>query len=202
MRRGFKAEAERLATRLRSELGVPPRQRLNVDQLARHLGVLVCPATDLVAVANLNRLDQLQPGAFSAATFHLPDGRVAAVTNPVGVTQARRDSDLAHELAHVILKHDVRQIERVGDLTFFSCDPEQEEEANWLAGCLLLPRPLLLAEARQGLDAEQIAAKHKVSVQMARFRLNTSGVYFQVGKSRKPAARAPAQSRATRDPAQ
>jgi hypothetical protein len=184
MRRGFKAEAERLAVRLRTELGVPPIQRLDVDQLAAHLGVEVRCADDLVDRMELEKLNALQPGCFSAATFHLSDGRTVAVTNPVGTTEARRDSDLAHELAHVILRHELRTAERIGGLTFFNCDPEQEEEANWLAGCLLLPRPLLLAEARLGRTAEQIATRHNVSLQMAKFRLNASGVHFQVSRVR------------------
>lgn len=182
MRRGFKAEAERLAVRLRTELGVKPNQRLNIDLLAGHLGVEVRRADSLVKRVELERLDSLQAGCFSAATFHLPDGRIVAVTNPIGTTEGRRDSDLAHELAHVILRHQLRTAEKIGGLTFFNCDPEQEEEANWLAGCLLLPRPLLLTDARLGLSIEEVAAKHKVSVQMARYRLNTSGVYLQINR--------------------
>jgi hypothetical protein len=184
MRRGFKAEAERQAVRLRAEMQAGPSQRLDVDKLAAHLGVEVRSADELVDSAKLQRLNELQPGCFSAATFNLPDGRMVAVTNPVGTTDARRDSDLAHELAHIILRHELRTAERIGGLTFFNCDPEQEEEANWLAGCLLLPRPLLLAEARLGSTVEDIANKHRVSIPMARFRLNTSGVYFQVNRAK------------------
>jgi uncharacterized protein DUF955 len=184
MRRGFKAEAERLAVRLRTELGIKPDQHLDVDLLATHLGVEVRTADSLVKRVELERLNSLQAGCFSAATFHLPSGRIVAVTNPVGTSEARRDSDLAHELAHVILRHQLRTAEKIGGLTFFNCDPEQEEEANWLAGCLLLPRPLLLVDARLGLTAEEVADKHNVSVQMARFRLNTSGVYFQVSRAK------------------
>jgi hypothetical protein len=184
MRRGFKAEAERQAVRLRSELEVSQSARMDVDALAAHLGIDVRNADELVDRAELEKLNELQPGCFSAATFHLPDGRVVAVTNPVGTTPARRDSDLAHEISHVILRHQLRTAERIGDLTFFNCDPDQEEEANWLAGCLLLPRPLLLAEARRGLKPEELAEKHNVSVQMARFRLNASGVHFQVNRGR------------------
>ena len=185
MRRGFKAEAERLAARLRTELGIPSNSRLELGDLAAHVGVDVRSADELIDRAALERLDELQPGCFSAATFHLPDGRVVAVTNPVGTSDARRDSDLAHELSHVLLKHEIRRVQRIGNLSFFDCDPEQEEEANWLAGCLLLPRPLLLADARLGLNAEEVAAKHGVSLAMARFRLNASGVYFQAGRSKK-----------------
>ena len=183
MKRGFKAEAERLASRLRGEMKVAPDARLDVDQLAKHLGVTVRSADQLVPRSELERLHELQPGCFSAATFHLPDGRVVAVTNPLNDSYARRDSDLAHELAHVILKHAPAQVDRLGDLTFFECNPEQEEEANWLAGCLLLPRPLLLRSARQGLTPDQVAEINAVSVEMARFRLNTSGVYLQVKRT-------------------
>ena len=184
MRRGFKAEAERLAARLRSELGVAPSSRIDLQQLASHIGIEVRSADELIDRAQLERLNELQPGCFSAATFHLPNGRVVAVTNPVGTTPARRDSDLAHEFAHILLKHEIRRVQRLGQLSFFDCDPDQEAEANWLAGCLLLPRSLLLADARRGLGAEEIASKRQVSVPMARFRLNASGVYFQVKRAR------------------
>ena len=182
MRRGFKAEAERLAARLRGELDLRPSAAVDLTQLADHVGVEIRSADELVDRAALERLELLQPGCFSAATFHLPDGRVVAVMNPVAADAGRRNSDLAHELSHVLLKHEVRQVHRIGDYTFFDCDPEQEEEANWLAGCLLLPRPLLLAAVRQGLGPEAVAAANGVSVQMAQFRLNASGVYFQAGR--------------------
>jgi IrrE N-terminal-like domain len=190
VKRGFKAEAERLASRLRREMGIASDTRLDVDKLARHLGIILQSADQLVPLAELERLDQLQPRCFSAATFHLPDGSIVAVTNPLNDSTARRDSDLAHELAHIILKHTPAQVDRLGDLTFFDCDPEQEEEANWLAGCLLLPRPLLLRAARQGLTPEQVAEINAVSVEMARFRLNTSGVYLQVKRTARQVHRA------------
>jgi hypothetical protein len=65
-----------------------------------------------------------------------------------------------------------------------ACNPEQEEEASWLAGCLLLPRSLLLREAYNGTSAEDIADKYQVSPHMARFRLNTSGVLLQARRTR------------------
>lgn len=185
MRRGFKAEAERLSVRLRKEIGVAPEIRINIDDLAKHVGIEVKSADELVPLDKLEQLDAIQSGCFSAATFSLPDGRTVAITNPVNTTKGRRDSDLAHEVAHILLSHEPRRADRLGGLTFFQCDPEQEEEANWLAGCLLLPRPLLLSEARRGLSAEQLAEKHSVSVAMARFRLNASGVYFQAARARK-----------------
>jgi len=40
---------------------------------------------------------------------------------------------------HVVLQHTLRTIEKVGEMSFVTCDIEQEEEADWLGGCLLVP---------------------------------------------------------------
>ena len=83
---------------------------------------------------------------------------MVVVYNPLSA-KSRRRSDLAHELAHTLLDHELSRVERLGDVTFLSCDPTQEEEAAWLSGCLLLPRALLLAEVRRGSGAAEIAKK-------------------------------------------
>ena len=184
MRRGFKAEAERLAARTLAQFGAQPDRPVDVRALATHLRVAVLSAADVINIADLNELEALQPGAFSAATFHLPGERVVAVYNPLN-EQGRTNSDIAHELAHILLNHDVREVQQLAGHTFFTCDPEQEEEANWLAGCLLLPRPLLLREAYAGASVDSLAARYNVSPTMARFRLNASGVLLQVQRSRR-----------------
>jgi Zn-dependent peptidase ImmA (M78 family) len=145
--------------------------------------VEVVSAADLVGIESLRELDRVQPGAFSAATYYLPAGRTVAVFNPCN-EPARTKSDIAHELAHILLDHQVRELQQIGGHAFFTCDPEQEEEANWLAGSLLLPRALLLRYAYSGADAAAIAAECGVSVPMARFRLNTSGVLLQARRAR------------------
>lgn len=183
MRRGFKTEAERLADRTRAELGLQPDAHMPIRRLAAHLAIEIYPADQLVDRADLEELDELQPGAFSAATFHLPGGRTIIVSNPLSEV-GRTNSDIAHEIAHVLLDHEIREIQQLAGHTFFTCDPTQEEEANWLAGCLLLPRALLLREARAASTADQIAEKHDVSVPMARYRLNASGVLLQVQRGR------------------
>ena len=85
-----------------------------------------------------------------------------------------------HELSHLILRHEMRRLERIGDLAFFTCDPDQEEEANVLGATLLLPRPLLLRAHGSGTSATEIATRYQVTEQIARWRLNTSGVAVQV----------------------
>jgi Zn-dependent peptidase ImmA (M78 family) len=153
-----------------------------IRSLAEHLNIEVHSADTLVERAELEELHRLQPGAFSAATFHLPGDRTAVVFNPLN-DEDRTVSDIAHEIAHILLNHKVREIQKVGGHTFLTCAPEQEEETNWLAGCLLLPRALLLREAYAGTNPETLAQKHHVSIPMARFRLNTSGVLLQAQRA-------------------
>lgn len=120
----------------------------------------------------------MQPGAFSACTFALGDRHVI-VFSPLA-SMGRRHSDIAHELAHILLKHEMKTIEKIGEAIFHTCDPDEEQEANWLAGCLLLPRPLLMKEARAGRTSREIAERYEVSDQMAAYRLRATGVVRQL----------------------
>jgi len=188
VRRGFKSEAERLATNMRERIGCAEEDPAALDAVAQDLGVRMLPADELVDHSRLQELQMIQPDSFSAATFRLPSGDRVVVYNPLH-DPGRTRSNQAHELAHIILDHDVRTIERVGNLKFLTCDVQQEEEADWLGGCLLLPRPLLLKAAFKGMNAGQIATTYKTSEPMARFRLNASGVLVQVGRTRSAKAR-------------
>jgi Zn-dependent peptidase ImmA (M78 family) len=184
MRRGFKADAERLAASVRKKIGKRPSAYVDAVELARHAGAEVRRADELTSLAKLEQLEELQPGAFSACTFTFGERHIV-VYNPLA-TPGRTQSDIAHEVAHLLLKHSVKTVETIGGVSFFSCDPDEEQEANWLAGCLLLPRPLLLNATKRGMDCAAIAEAYNVSEAMAAFRLRTTGVARQLGASRDP----------------
>jgi len=184
LRRGFKAESERTASRLRQELGLRPNQPIDVAELAKHLDVTVVSADDLIDIERLEELERIQAFAFSACTFHI-DGRNIIVTNPLRLP-ARPNSDIAHDLAHLLVEHDLTEIRVVAGVPFRTCRPEQEEEATALGGTLLLPRQLLLAAAHAGLDIGGIAQRYQVTEEMARYRYNTTGVGRQAS-GRRPA---------------
>ncbi len=184
MRRGFKSQAERLASETRERLGLRPTDSMSIANLALDQGVEIVDALSLLPMERFEELQEIQSDAFSAATFRLPSGRKVIITNPLH-SEGRTRSNQCHELAHIILQHSVRTVERLGDQTFLTCDLEQEQEADWLAGCLLLPRELLMREARHGLTSAEIARIHRTSENMARFRLNASGVLIQVARSKK-----------------
>jgi Zn-dependent peptidase ImmA (M78 family) len=176
--RGFKANAERQALHLRSELGIPQNGRLDVYVLAKHLGVKIVSADRLVERQRIEELERMQAFAFSAATFNV-SGASYIVTNPLRV-KGREASDIAHELSHLILEHDLAEVHEINGIPFRTCRPEEEEQATALGGTLMLPRPLLLNAVRQGHGPGEIAEAYGVTEEMARFRVNTTGVTKQV----------------------
>ena len=180
LRRGFKSEAERIAKRVQTELGMSAAQSVAPEVLADLMGIEIRAGDELIPLERYVELEEIQPGVFSACTLRPSADRVVVVYNPLSA-ESRRRSDLAHELAHILLNHELSRIERLGDVTFFSCGAVQEEEAGWLSGCLLLPRPLLLSEVRKGTSAREIGKKCGVSERMAQYRLNVTGVLRQKG---------------------
>jgi Zn-dependent peptidase ImmA (M78 family) len=58
-------------------------------------------------------------------------------------------------------------------------DKEQEEEADWLAGVLLLPRDALVDVQRRGMPDEAVIARYGVSKRMYTYRMSMTGVSRQ-----------------------
>jgi Zn-dependent peptidase ImmA (M78 family) len=183
MQRGFKAEAERLANLVRDEMGIGRYKPLDIDALVRHVGAQRRTADELTTLTKLHELEELQPGAFSACTFDFGSRKVIVVS-PLASDERQR-SDASHEASHLLLNHTVKEVEQLAGVSFFTCDPDEEQEATWLAGCLLLPRDLLVQSLKGGLDAVAIAEANTVSLQMANFRLRATGVERQAAKWRR-----------------
>jgi Zn-dependent peptidase ImmA (M78 family) len=136
----------------------------------------------LIELEKLKELERLQAFAFSACTFDI-EGRRVIVYNPLR-SKPRRRSDIAHELSHLLLDHELTEIREVAGVPFRTCRSNQEEEATNLGGTLLLPRQLLLKAATQGMDIEDVAQKFNVTPEMARFRINTTGVLRRLERAR------------------
>jgi Zn-dependent peptidase ImmA (M78 family) len=181
--RGFKAEAERRALALWEEVGAVLAEPLDLDACAEVLGASLVQADMLVPQARLRELEDVQSWSFSACTFQV-NGSPVIVLNPLRGRERQR-ADCAHELAHIALRHEMRVPERLGNLVFLTGNPDQEDEANWLAGAILLPRPAVLKAALRGLDAESLADHYQTTKQMASFRLNATGANVQAVRRRR-----------------
>lgn len=176
--RGFKANAERAATQLRADMRLRPYEPIDIVDVAAARGIPVIDAGELIDKQRLDEIERLQAFAFSAATFRIDD-RHFIVTNPLR-TPERRASDIAHELAHIFLHHELSEVRAFAGVPFRTCKPDEEEQATAYGGTLMLPRPLLLRLAGQGLGPEEIADKCGVTPEMARYRFNTTGVARQL----------------------
>lgn len=195
LRRGFKAEAERLAVDLRAELGLSVRDRLDPRELAEHLGIPVLPLTELAGdlrnPMSLRRATAARAG-FSAATICAGSRRLI-VFNPAH-PPGRRANSLAHELSHVLLDHPPQPA--IGHGGGRRWDGEREAEADWQAGALLVPREGALWWMAKGGTIESGAVHFGVSVDLFKWRVNQTGVTKQLRASR---ARRPSFSASVRD---
>jgi Zn-dependent peptidase ImmA (M78 family) len=91
-----------------------------------------------------------------------------------------------HELSHLIIGHKPARLDVTPDglMILSSYDKNNEEEANWLAAALLLPREALLHIRRRGMTNEKAAEAFGCSVQMFTFRINTIGVDLQLRRAK------------------
>ena len=93
----------------------------------------------------------------------------------------RQVSDLAHELAHVLLAHPV-EVVCMGDLAR-RADSLVEAEAAYLGGCILVPNEAAYRLAFSGVDTSQAADTYGVSEDMITYRLRMSGAIKRTRRS-------------------
>ena len=184
--RGFKSWCETTALVQRKAIGLPATEPLDPNRLAKHLGVNVMRAEEVPGLDadTLQVLLTEDPDSWSAITVSV-GARDLIIVNS-SHSGGRPASDLTHELSHILIGHEPARVDITEDglLILNSYDKTQEEEANWLSGCLLLPREALFAIRRRRLTDTVAAREYGVSVAMLRFRLNVSGVDFQLKRAR------------------
>jgi Zn-dependent peptidase ImmA (M78 family) len=182
--RGFKTWCEKYAADVRSKLGVRKDAPLDTRALAKLLSVRVWTPHDVPGLNSetldvLLRNDGKTPSCWSAVTV-VVSSKVIVVLNS-SHSAARQASDLTHELAHRIRGHQAREVSLSEDgiMLLSSYDKQEEEEADWLSGCLLLPRDALILIRRQRLDDAAAAAQYGVSGKMLSYRMAMTGVNRQ-----------------------
>jgi Zn-dependent peptidase ImmA (M78 family) len=87
---------------------------------------------------------------------------------------ARRESDLMHELAHVLLKHLLVGFDPTTGLPQRRL--QDEDEATYLGGCLQIPRRGLLWAVERKMTLAEMCAHFGASKKMVQFRGNVTGV--------------------------
>lgn len=179
-RRGFKSEANATAREIRAELGLGDLDRLDPLELAEHLLVPVQTLSDLAARAGEAAAYLLaeEPSSFSAVTvFH---GAHRLIVHNDAHHPYRRNSNIAHELSHALLFHEPTPA--LDDLGSRYWNQNIEDEANWLAGVLLMTEDATLHAVRRAWSMEQIGERFGASPQMATWRINSTGARKRVAR--------------------
>ena len=185
MKRGFKTHAERLAVEIRSRIGLDAEARLDLAALRGHLEV------DLIELSALrdrcaDAVDHLHGDGqadFSAALLVGSEGQLIVIND--SHSRARLANSIAHELAHLLLGHEPQPgFDPLGNRHWPADD---EEEADWLAGCLLAPRAGLIAVVtRLELDLDRAADHYGISIELMRRRWHQTGAARQLERARRP----------------
>lgn len=171
---GFKAKANRIAVGLRHQMGLSAATPIDLDVLAARLGFPVVPITEFADVCpeHVTQLVETDTGAFSASLLPLDNGSRIILVND-GHSLRRRNSDLAHEISHALLAHlPTQPFDHSGSRSF---DKDMEDEANCLAGHILIPNEAAKKIVWADRDPEVVCDEYGVSREMLEFRLNTSG---------------------------
>lgn len=180
--RGFKSWAERTSLSFRADLGLLSHAPLPPRRLADYLGVRLLTPRDIPGLSQkvLDQLLRNDPFGWSAVGVRRGD-RIDVIFNPKH-SLGRQASDIMHELAHIILDHEPATLimSHDGSFRLRSFDQRREDEANWLAWSLLLPRDALLWCRRRGIGAEQIAEAYGVTETLVSFRLRMTGIETQL----------------------
>lgn len=180
-RRGFKTEANGLASEVRVGLGIGPLDRLDAWALAHQLDIAVIDLSRLVVDApKAMCLMDAESEAFSAVTVFRGTQRTIVHNDTHAPT--RQNSNLAHELAHALLQHPPgAALDSTGCRIWRQ---DIEDEAEWLSGVLLVTETAAIAIAQGRWSRSDAAIHFHVSRRMIDYRLNATGAVKRVARTR------------------
>lgn len=186
LRRGFKSQCERRSTETRKRLRLSPSSPLSAFDLAADIGVTVKAANEIDGLDHddLIQLTYTDKDSWSAFTLRIRERHLVVFNS--GQSKPRINSVVMHELSHIMLGHELAAAGTTedGHLIPSNYDQDQEDEADWLGGTLLLPRPALLAIRRLGLSDDEAMSEFQVSRQMLTWRFRVTGVDYQLANAR------------------
>ena len=135
LKRGFKAKAERIAEQYREELSISIFDPLDAFALAEHLQVPVFSVQDLQEISPAHLKTLSDTSKFSALWLPNEEGQRIIIHNSAH-SPKRQQSNLMHELAHLILKHEIpdKEAQLCKEYGLHYYNEEHEQEAKYLGG--------------------------------------------------------------------
>ena len=180
-RHGFKARANDIALGLRKQAGLAQSSPLDPRDVFQRLSIQIVPLSEFLSACPTGTQALLShSGEFSAMLLPVGQGKRIVIHND-SHSSRRQVSNLAHELAHVLLVHAAEVVctddlaRRAGSLV--------EAEAAYLGGCILVPNEAAYRIAFSGLDSHTAAKSYGVSEEMITYRLRMSGALKRARRS-------------------
>lgn len=185
----FKADAEATSLGLRRQLGLAATVACPAKLATGIHGVLVAAAGSLnntIVDAVIDEFpDQLRVRQHLAWVTHDTTEFSAIVAIIRGYKMilyngnnslARQESDIMHELAHIICGHKGDCLQLNADISLRVHNADHEQEAKWLGATLQIPEDGIFRHVRAGRTSEEIASIYGASLQMVNFRRRTLAI--------------------------
>lgn len=178
-KRGFKSDSEKKALLYRDQLNIKSTDPLPAMLLADFLNIRVAipaevPGLNQQMVSTLNKCNK-----WSALTMDCLSGIRLIIHNP-SHSRARQESNIMHEIAHILCNHSTPDDHFNVEIPLRSYNSQQEKEAEWLGGCLQLPREALLWALKNNMKESEISDYYNASQVMVKFRINKTGIVHQL----------------------
>jgi Zn-dependent peptidase ImmA (M78 family) len=182
LRRGFKSWADKKAVEYRKVLGKKYFDILSARELANYLDIDIITPREIPGLENTDASNLLNHdnNSWSGITVKNQSGSFIIIVNPTHSSK-RQESDLMHEIAHIICEHKMEKIQIRTDFPFplRDYDHQQEDEAKWFGGCLQIPRDALVHMLYRGYGINEISDHFGASLDMVKYRINITGVKKQ-----------------------
>jgi Zn-dependent peptidase ImmA (M78 family) len=182
LKRGFKSQCERRAIELRRQMGRKSIDPLPAVQVAQHHNVTLWLPEEIEGIPASDLQHLLESGAqeWSAFTLRIGDRHLVVVNT--AQSPRRQNSVVMHELSHIILGHELHSgmVTGSGHFIVSNYNQDQEDEAAWLGGTFLLPRPALMWMRRRSMSDDDAATYFGVSPDLLKWRIRMTGIDYQL----------------------
>ncbi|MEM8720391.1 MAG: ImmA/IrrE family metallo-endopeptidase [Cyanobacteria bacterium P01_G01_bin.39] len=164
---------EAISTKQRNILDFKAFELLPAKVLAEHFKATIftaetVPNAELKAIELLRNSDNWSAGIIRTKPLW--------IVHNSRHTPPRQQSNLMHEFAHIILRHETVKYDSQTGLP--QRRQQDEDEAVYLGGCLQITRRGLLWAKQRKMTISQIAVHFNASEEMIKFRCNVNGIYL------------------------
>ncbi|MFD2788022.1 ImmA/IrrE family metallo-endopeptidase [Hymenobacter rubripertinctus] len=179
----FKAKAEITSLDLRRQLGLTAAAACPAKLATGHHGVLLAAAdafNDSIVDALLDEFPdhlRMRQQLRWIANDTIEFSAIVAIVRGCKMilynannSPARQQSDIMHELAHILCEHKGDCLQLNSDISLRVHNAGHEQEAKWLGAALQIPEQGIFEHVRAGRSSEEIAQIYGASLPMVIYR--------------------------------